>query len=164
MRPTDKRSLISVECAVRRYVGSVRQGLVPCRADGDAAGQAANYRESAERAELRAEQVRHILNRRGGSLIQFILYRNFGLHVDKLCRDYSDETLHLRVLDAVARWVGYGCTRQILADICREVFKLEVDQYACRRLLASKPRSGENPVRRLVESHREPVKEPDPAE
>jgi hypothetical protein len=43
--------------------------------------------EAAEHAELRAEQVRHIIMEHGVSLIQFALYRGFGLHVDKLCRD-----------------------------------------------------------------------------
>jgi hypothetical protein len=127
MKPRDGRSLLSVDCAVSRYVRSIRQGSAPCRADGNAEGQASNYREAAERAELRAEQVRHILNERGVSLIQYVLYRSFGLHVDKLCRDYSDESLRLRALDAVLRWQCYGCTREVLKEICRQVFKLEVD-------------------------------------
>ena len=95
VKPTDRRSIISVECAVSRYARSVRQGSVPCRADGNAEGQAANYRDAAERTELRAEQVRHVIMAHGVSLIQFMIYRNFGLHVDKLCRDYSGESLRL---------------------------------------------------------------------
>ena len=91
MKPSDVRSIKSVDCAVSRYVRSVRRGSVPCRTDGDANSQAANYRDAAERAELRAEQIRRILNERGVSLIQFVVYRNFGLHVDKLFRDYSGE-------------------------------------------------------------------------
>jgi hypothetical protein len=127
MKPRDIRSLKSVESAVSRYVRSVRQGSVPCRADGDAEGQAANYREAAERAELRAEQVRHVIMEHGVSLIQFALYRGFGLHVDKLCRDYSGESLRLRVLDAVLRWKCYGCKPEVLGEICRKVFALDVD-------------------------------------
>jgi hypothetical protein len=125
MKPRDLRSLKSVDCAVSRYVRSVRRGSVPCRADGDANSQAANYRDAVERTELRAEQIRHILNERGVSLIQFVVYRNFGLHVDKLCRGYSGESLRLMVTDAIARWVSYGCAREVLADICREVFALD---------------------------------------
>ena len=83
--------------------------------------------EAAEHAELRAEQIRHILNERGVPLIQFVVYRNFGLHVDKLCRDYSGETLRLRVLDAVLRWKCYGCRPEVLNEICKQVFALEVD-------------------------------------
>jgi hypothetical protein len=127
MKPRDVRSIKSVDCAVSRYVRSVRRGSVPCRADGDAAGQAANYRDAVERAELRAEQIRHILNERGVSLIQFVVYRNFGLHVDKLCRDYSGETLRERALDAILRWKCYGCRPEVLSAICRQVFALEVD-------------------------------------
>jgi len=126
MRPRDLRSVRSVDSAVSRYVRSVRQGSVPCRADGDANSQAANYRDAVERAELRAEQIRHILNERGVSLIQFVVYRNFGLHVDKLCRDYSGETLRARALDAILRWQCYGCNPTVLRAIARSVFSLDV--------------------------------------
>ena len=126
MKPSDRRSIISVDCAVRRYVGSVRQGSVPCRADGDAEGQAANYREAAERAELRAEQVRRVIMAHGVSLIQFMTYRNFGLRVDKLFRDYSGESLRLMVMDAIVRWSSYGCKADVLAEICLKVFALDI--------------------------------------
>jgi hypothetical protein len=128
MKPSDRRSIKSVDCAVSRYVRSVRRGSVPCRADGDADGQAANYREAVERSELRAEQIRHILNERGVSLIQFVVYRNFGLHVDKLFRDYSGESLRLQVLDAVERWKCYGCDSDVLKAICEQVFGLDVSR------------------------------------
>jgi len=126
MKPTDKRRVIAVDCAVRRYAGSVRQGSVPCRADGNAESQAANYREAAERAELRAEQVRKVIMAAGVPLIQFMLYRNFGLHVDKLCRDYSGESLRLRTNDAVQRRQAYGCKPEVLATICLKVFALDI--------------------------------------
>ena len=122
MKPSDRRSIISVDCAVRRYAGSIRQGSSPCRADRNAEGQAANYREAAERAELRAEQVRHVIMAAGVPLIQFMIYRNFGLHVDKLFRDYSGESLRLMVTDAIVRWSSYGCNREILRAICEQVF------------------------------------------
>jgi hypothetical protein len=127
VKPSDRRSLLSVDCAVRRYAGSVRQGSASCRADGNAEGQAANYREAAEHAELRAEQVRHVIMAAGVPLIQFMIYRNFGLHVDKLFRDYSGESLRLRALDAILRWKCYGCSPEVLTEICRQVFRLEVD-------------------------------------
>jgi hypothetical protein len=126
MKPRDVRSIRSVDCAVNRYAMSVRQGSSPCRADRNSESQAANYREAAERMELRAEQVRRILNERGVSLIQFVTYRGFGLHVDKLCRDYSGESLRLQVSDAIARWSSYGCSPDVLKTICTQVFKLEV--------------------------------------
>ncbi len=126
MKPTDKRSILSVESAVRRYAGSIRQGTSPCRTDRDAELQATNYREAAERAELRAVQVRQIIMARGVSLIQFMIYRNFGLHVDKLCRDYSGESLRLQVLDAMLRWQCYGCNPDVLRAIAKSVFSLDV--------------------------------------
>jgi hypothetical protein len=127
VKPRDVRSIKSVDCAVSRYFRSVRRGSVPCRADGDANSQAANYREAVERAELRAEQIRHILNERGVPLIQFVVYRNFGLHVDKLCRVHSGESLRLMVTDAIARWTCYGCDRDILKQVCSRVFGLEMN-------------------------------------
>jgi len=56
-----------------------------------------------------------------------VLYRNFGLHVDKLCRDYSGESLRLMVETAITRWTSYGCNPDVLRAICRLVFRLEVD-------------------------------------
>jgi hypothetical protein len=126
VKPSDIRSLKSVESAVSRYSRSVRQGFSPCRVDRNAERQAANYREAAERAELRAEQVRHVIMERGVSLIQFMHYRGFGLHVDKLCRDYSGESLRLRALDAVLRWQCYGCNPDVLRAIAGTVFSLDL--------------------------------------
>ena len=127
MKPSDRRSIISVECAVRRYANTIRQGSSPCRADRNVEGQAANYREAAEHAERRAEQVRHVIMAAGVPLIQFMLYRNFDLHVDKLFRDYSGESLRLRALDAVLRWKCCACNPEVLKEICKNVFSLEVD-------------------------------------
>jgi hypothetical protein len=126
MRPRDQRSIRSVECAVWRYANAIRQGSSPCRADRNADSQTANFREAAERAELRAEQIRHILNERGVSLVQFVSFRGFGLHVDKLCRDYSGETLRARALDAVLRWQCYGCNPDVLRAIAATVFSLDL--------------------------------------
>ncbi|MCX6841292.1 MAG: hypothetical protein NTX53_03270 [candidate division WOR-3 bacterium] len=91
-----------------------------------AAGQAANYREAAERTELRADQVRRVIMTHGVPLIQFMIYRNFGLHVDKLFRDFSGESLRLRALDTVLRWKCYGCRPEVLQPICEQVFGLYV--------------------------------------
>jgi hypothetical protein len=126
MKPRDLRSIRSVDCAVTRYANAIRQGSSPCRADRDADSQTANFREAAERTELRAEQIRHILNEHGVSLIQYMIYRNFGLHVDKLCRAYSGESLRSMVETAVERWKSYGCSSVILGEICLQVFSLEL--------------------------------------
>lgn len=75
-----------VERAHRRYTNSVLQGSSPCRTDGDSIAQSSNYGMASERMELRADQVREVLMGHGVQLIQFVPYRNFGLHVDKLVR------------------------------------------------------------------------------
>ena len=139
MKPTDKRRVIAVECAVRRYAGSVRQGSVPCRADGNADGQAVNYREAAERTELRADQVRRVIMAHGVPLIQFMIYRNFGLHVDKLCRAHAGETLRERALDAILRWKCYGCKPEVLEEICAQVFGLGVFHSPDAQLDSAEP-------------------------
>lgn len=127
MRPKDKRRAISVDRAFQRYAGSVWRGSAPCRADGDSIGQAANYLDAAERSELRAEQVRQVIMAHGVSLIQFIPYRNFGLHVDKLVRNHSGATLRNLVLAAIDYWTAYGLRPEVLREICRTVFNLETD-------------------------------------
>jgi hypothetical protein len=101
---------------------------VPCRADGNADGQAANYREAAERTELRADQVRRVIMAHGVPLIQFMIYRNFGLHVDKLFRDHSGESLRTGVAAAIARWVYYGCDPEVLRAITATVFNITLDR------------------------------------
>ena len=126
MKP-DVRRMIAVDCAVGRYAAKLRQGTNPCRADGNSAGQTGNFRNAFERAELRYTQVRQVLMERGVSPIQFLAYRNFAFHLDKLCRDYSGETLRERALDAILRWKCYGCSHEVLKEICKRVFKLAVD-------------------------------------
>jgi len=126
MKP-DARRLNSVDRAIQRYTIALRQGLSPCRSDGDSAGQTENYRDALERAELRYSQVKEILYEAGVPTTQFVFYRNFGLHLDKLFRDYSEESLRLHVRDAVARWTCYGCSPEILRAICEQVFRLEAD-------------------------------------
>ena len=122
-----RRSQAIVERAHQRYTSSVLQGSSPCRADGDAVAQSSNYVEAAERAELRADQVREVLMNHGVQLIQFVPYRNFGLHLDKLVRNHSGATLRNLVLAAIEYWTAYGLRPEVLREICRKVFALEVD-------------------------------------
>ena len=123
----DTRRLIAVDRAVQRYAASLRQGSNPCRADGKSESQAENFRDAFERASLRYAQIKEVLCDSGVMVCQFVVYRSFGLHVDKLFRDYSGESLRLRVLDAVLRWKCYGCRPDVLAEICRQVFGLKVN-------------------------------------
>jgi len=122
-----RRSQAIVERAHQRYTSSVLQGSSPCRADGDAVAQSSNYVEAAERAELRADQVREVLMNHGVQLIQFVPYRNFGLHLDKLVRNHSGATLRNLVLAAIEYWTAYGLRPEVLREICRKVFALEAN-------------------------------------
>ena len=126
MRKSYRRTQAIVERAHRRYASSVLQGKSPCRADGDAATQSSNYVEAAERAELRADQVREVLMSHGVQLIQFVPYRNFGLHVDKLVRNHSGRTLNSLALAAIEYWQAYGLRKEVLSAICANVFALDV--------------------------------------
>jgi hypothetical protein len=128
MMTKDTRRLISVDRAVLRYAASLRQGSNPCRADGKSESQTENFRDAFERASLRYAQIKEVLCESGVVVCQFVVYRSFGLHVDKLCRDYSGETLRERALDAIDRWSSYGCKADVLADICLRVFALDVSR------------------------------------
>jgi len=121
----DTRRLIAVDRATRRYAVSLRQGTNPCRADGNSESQTENFRDAFERASLRYAQIKEVLCDAGVLPCQFVIYRSFGLHVDKLCRAHAGETLRERALDAITRWTCYGCQPEILRTICQEVFALD---------------------------------------
>jgi hypothetical protein len=122
----DTRRLIAVDRAVQRYAAALRQGSNPCRADGKSESQTENFRDAFERASLRYAQIKEVLCNSGVMVCQFVVYRSFGLHVDKLCRDYSGETLRARALDAILRWQCYGCNLDVLRAIAKSVFSLDV--------------------------------------
>jgi hypothetical protein len=126
MKP-DTRRQIAVDRATRRYGNAVRQGSIPCRADGNSAGQTYNYRTAAERSELRFTQVKQVLMERGVPPIQFVPYRNFALHVDKLFRQHAGETLRQLASAAIDYWTSYGLRPEVLHEICKQVFALELD-------------------------------------
>ena len=122
----DTRRLAAVDRATRRYAVSLRQGSNPCRADGNSESQTENFRDACERTSLRYAQIKEVLCDAGISPCLFIIYRSFGLHVDKLFRDYSGESLRLMVMDAIVRWSSYGCKTDVLAEICLKVFALDL--------------------------------------
>jgi hypothetical protein len=127
MRSADARRLRIVDRAASCYGRRIQEGFNPRRADGDSAGQEANYREALERAELKADQVRQVLMEHGVQTIQFVIYRGFGLHVDRLVRTYSGESLRVQVVDSIQRWACYGCKPDVLTAICLRVFGLVLD-------------------------------------
>ena len=56
-----------------------------------------------------------------------MVYRNFGLHVDKLVRNHSGATLRNLLLAAIEYWTAYGLRLDVLKEICKSVFSLGVD-------------------------------------
>ena len=124
----DTRRLVAVDRAVQRYAASLRQGSNLCRADGNSESQTENFRDAFERASLRYAQIKEVLCDSGVVVCQFVVYRSFGLHVDKLCRDYSGETLRERALDAVLRWQCYGCNPDVLRSIAAIVFNITLER------------------------------------
>jgi hypothetical protein len=123
VKPDTSRQ-IAVDRATRRYGNAVRQGSIPCRADGNSAGQTYNYRTAAERSELRFTQVKQVLMEHGVPPIQFVPYRNFALHLDKLFRQHAGETLRQLASAAIDYWTSYGLRSDVLSDICVQVFGL----------------------------------------
>jgi len=126
MMNDNARRLITVDRATRRYGNAVRQGSIPCRADGNSAGQTYNYRTAAERSELRFTQVKQVLMEHGVPPIQFVPYRNFALHLDKLFRQHSGETLRSLAASAVDYWSAYGLRPEVLRAIAGTVFSLDL--------------------------------------
>ncbi len=124
MMPPDRRRLTAVDRAASRYARTLRQRTNPCPADGNGTSQIANFRRALERTELRAEQVRQVLLSLDVPPSQYVAYRNFGLHLDKLIRDHSGETLRTLAASAVARWTCYGLQSDVLSAICVQVFGL----------------------------------------
>jgi hypothetical protein len=124
MMNNNARRLIVVDRATRRYGNAVRQGSIPCRADGDSSGQTDNYRTASERSELRFAQVKQVLMEHGVPPIQFVPYRNFALHVDKLFRQHSGETLRQLASAATDYWTSYGLRPEVLTAISERVFNI----------------------------------------
>jgi hypothetical protein len=125
MKP-DTRRQIAVDRATRRYGNAVRQGSIPFRADGNSAGQTYNYRTAAERSELRFMQVKQVLMERGVPPIQVVPYRNFALHLDKLFRQHTGETLRQLATTAIDYWTSYGLRPEVLRAIAGTVFSLDL--------------------------------------
>ena len=126
MMTKDTRRLVAVDRATRRYAVSLRQGSNPCRADGNSESQTENSSDACERASLRYTQIKELLCNAGISPCQFVIYRSFSLHVDKLCRAHAGETLRERVSDAMLRWQCYGCSPTVLQATVKSVFALDV--------------------------------------
>jgi hypothetical protein len=137
MIPPDRRRK-SVDRSVSRYTSAVLQGSSPCRADGSAATQSENYRDAAERMALRADQVRRVIMAAGVPLVQFIPYRNFGMHLDKLTRRHSGTTLVRLALAAFEYWTAYGLRQEVLSAISARMFGLVLPSAGGRQQQSSR--------------------------
>ena len=98
--------------------------VVEVRANGVV--HAAGLEVRCRRLELRAGQVREVLCAIGVPLLQFVSYRNFGLHLDKLIRNHSGITLLTLTNSAIDYWTVYGLHPEVLKTICEQVFGLEL--------------------------------------
>lgn len=110
--------------AVSRYLRSLRQGTSPCRADGDSETQTANYRRGHERNALLNARLRRLLDSCAVSPALRLPYRNFCLHLDKLCRRYSGKTLRRLAALALDRSAASGLDPAILKAIARQLLGL----------------------------------------
>jgi hypothetical protein len=124
MLPSDPVRQTAVNRAVERYARTLRQGTNPCRADRDPSAQTDNYRRALEQQELRAEQVRSVLDSLGVPRIHHIAYRSYALQLDAIIRRYSGETLRALLMAASSRWTRYGLDPKVLRAIAERVYGL----------------------------------------
>lgn len=110
----------------RRYGRAIRSGRCTTRWDGDVDGQVERYHRGMERSQSIDEQVRVALFELGVPRIQHREYRNFGQHIDRVCRKYESKTRLNEVLHAVAQWSARGARRGVLVALCRMAFDVEL--------------------------------------
>jgi hypothetical protein len=116
---------IDLRCA--RFERRLRTGPCSRRSDNDLDKQVRNYRKGYAPIAVADGRVRDILNEEGVSIIQYVIYLNFGRRMVRLSRMYTDKTLRYEALLAVAQWEYQGLSREVLKTICRVVFDLDLD-------------------------------------
>jgi hypothetical protein len=131
MKQRDTRTLDrSVEAACRKYERALSRGRSNPRADGKTREQLENFRQGIERMACRTTQMKQLICSRGVPLIQFVSYRSFTQHVDKITREYRGEALRNLALIAIDRWLAYGLNRDVLLEICAQIFNLDLSAPA----------------------------------
>jgi len=60
---------------------------------------------------------------------EFVFYRNYALHLGKLFRNYSGETLRRLAQEAYAHWRALGCRPDVLKSICEQMLGLDLDRW-----------------------------------
>lgn len=97
-----------------------------CRADQNIWLQAENYWRGYEPVHLVDMQVKELLIRRGVSMLQYVPFANFARQIGRLCRCHGAGVRQAGVAELVSRYEEMGLPREVLVDICREIFELEV--------------------------------------
>jgi len=116
----------SLDRACRRYVRAAKQGRLPVRGDGDVADQVEQYRAAMMRERWLVDSTRAVLAECRITRATELPYLNFARRVDKLVRKYSEQTLANEVRRAAELWVLNGARREVLVQILRRVFELEL--------------------------------------
>ncbi len=117
-----------IERTTQRYALKLARGDASVRADHDLTAQVRAYQMAMQEQEKRMAEARKVLGRAGVPLNEFLLYRNFVRHIDRLCRTRTGRTLDLLIQTAILRWQAYGLDRKILLTLCQEVFGMEFEK------------------------------------
>jgi len=119
-----------VQRAGRKYAAALLNHTNPNRGDGNLREQVQNFMESSERYHVMVRRMREVLDELAIPQAMGLVYRNFGLRVLKVMDRFALRTRHILVLEAVDRALMYGCDRQVLFRISREVLDYDIDKMA----------------------------------
>jgi hypothetical protein len=113
-----------------KYAAAILNHTNPCRGDGNMKEQVQRFVESVERYQLMSRRVREVLLEYGIPVAFHLVYRNFANRVLKVKDKFELLTRHIQILEAEQRAVMYGCDRQVLERICRDVLDYDVEKMA----------------------------------
>ncbi|MEO0049616.1 MAG: hypothetical protein ABIK42_00530 [candidate division WOR-3 bacterium] len=120
------RAKVVADVAAERYLRRLVNGECTRRWDEDIKGQVKAYQQMRNYLENLWLEVRRILEQRRVPVYQFLYYRNFAQHIDRLWRHYSGRQLVLQVQLAIEKWQGYGLRREILREIFEKIIGIEI--------------------------------------
>ena len=110
-----------VQRACRRYASALVRHSGMRRGDGNLKEQLGRYLQATERHQVLVRRVREVLEDYDIPMSLGQPYRNFAARVLRVMGKFELRTRHILILEAVDRALAYGCDRQILKRICREV-------------------------------------------
>ena len=117
-----------IQRTCRRYALGLMRNPNVRRGDGNVQEQVQNYMESTERYQILSLRVREILTEYDIPYSVSLVYRNFANRVLKVMDKYELLTRHIQILEAVDRGIMYGCDRQILFRICRDILGYDIEE------------------------------------